>query len=266
MVAIKMNDKEMLPFGEDWDVPSPVPSYAKSASVPSPRTSPEVPRNGAELGAPADYSNRLIPELTREQLKLRNPLLLANEQQGVRSVLVTGASQGVGVTSVAVTLALGLSLDHKKEVLLIDANVGRPHLHNILNLTPSSDLTVAAMGGAGFLDMAVVNGIPNLHVLSSGDVLRGATFNLKRFVAVLPALREAFDFMIIDAPPVNLNFDVLMLSLHLDSVILVAEADRTRFQELREALKELRRAGTNLLGIVLNRQKEGLPKAIQNWL
>jgi Mrp family chromosome partitioning ATPase len=72
--------------------------------------------------------------------------------------------------------------------------------------------------------------------------------------------------MIIDAPPVNLNFDVLMLSLHLDSVILVAEADRTRFQELREALKELRRAGTNLLGIVLNRQKEGLPKAMQNWL
>jgi Mrp family chromosome partitioning ATPase len=71
--------------------------------------------------------------------------------------------------------------------------------------------------------------------MSSGDVLRGATFNLKRFAAVLPALREAFDFMIVDAPPVGHNFDVLMLSLHLDSVILVAEANRTRFQEMREA-------------------------------
>jgi Mrp family chromosome partitioning ATPase len=185
---------------------------------------------------------------------------------GVRSVLITGASQGVGVTSVAVTLALGLSMDHKKEVLLIDANVGRPQLHNLLNLTPSDNLTVAPMAGAGFLDMAVVNGIPNLHVMSSGDVLRGATFNLKRFAAVLPALREAFDFMIIDAPPVTHNFDVLMLSLHLDSVILVAEANRTRFQEVREALKELKRAGTNLLGIVLNRQKEDMPRAIQNLL
>jgi Mrp family chromosome partitioning ATPase len=261
-----MNDKEMLPFGEDWDLPSSVPSYAKSSGVSQPRSSPELPRNGAELGAPADYANRLIPELTREQLKLRNPVLLANEQHGVRSVLVTGVSQGVGVTSVAVTLALGLSLDSKKEILLIDANVGRPHLHNILNLTPSNDLTVAPMGGAGFLDMSVVSGIPNLHVMSSGDVLRGATFNMKRFVAVLPALKEAFDFMLIDAPPVSLNFDVLMLSLHLDSVILVAEADRTRFQEVREALKELRRGGTNLLGIVLNRQKEDLPRAIQNWL
>jgi Mrp family chromosome partitioning ATPase len=261
-----MNEKEMLPFGEDWDLPSSVPSYAKSAGVSQPRSSPEVPRNGAELDTPRDFSNRLVPELTREQLKLRNPLLLANEQLGVRSVLITGAGQGVGVTSVAVTLALGLSMDQKKEVLLIDANVGRPQLHNLLNLTPSDNLTVAPMAGAGFLDMAVVNGIPNLHVMSSGDVLRGATFNLKRFAAVLPALREAFDFMIVDAPPVSHNFDVLMLSLHLDSVILVAEANRTRFQEVREALKELKRAGTNLLGIVLNRQKEDMPKAIQNWL
>ncbi|MCI0692488.1 CpsD/CapB family tyrosine-protein kinase [candidate division KSB1 bacterium] len=261
-----MNDKEMLPFDANRDSPSSVPSYAKSTGVSQPRPTSEVPRNGAELDTPRDISNRLVPELTREQLRLRNPLLLANEQLGVRSVLITGASQGVGVTSVAITLALGLSMDHKKEVLLIDANVGRPQLHNLLNLTPSNNLTVASMAGAGFLDMAVVNGIPNLHVMSSGDVLRGATFNLKRFAAVLPALREAFDFMIVDASPVSHNFDVLMLSLHLDSVILVAEANRTRFQEVRDALKELKRAGTNLLGIVLNRQKEDMPRAMQNWL
>ncbi len=257
-----MNNKEMLPFGEDWEASSPVPSYAKSANVSQPRSSPEVPRNGAELDAAADLSNRLIPELSREQLKLRNPVLLANEQQGVRSVLVTGAGQGVGVTSVATTLALGLSLDQKKEVLLIDANISRPHLHNILSLTPSDDLT----GSAGFLDMSVVSGIPNLHVMSSGNVLRGVTFSMKRFIAVLPALREAFDFMIIDAPPVSLHFDILMLSLHLDSVVLVAEADRTRFQEVRDAIKELRRTGVNLLGIVLNRQKEDMPRVMQRWL
>jgi capsular exopolysaccharide synthesis family protein len=261
-----MKDKEMLLIGEGWDPPSSVPSFAKSTGVSQPRSSPEVPRNGAELDTPRDFSNRLVPELTREQLKLRQPLLLANEQHGVRSVLITGASQGVGVTSVAVTLALGLSMDHKKEVLLIDANVGRPRLHKLLNLTPSDHLTAAPMDGAGFLDIAVVSGIPNLHVMSSGNVPRGVTFNLKRFAAVLPALRDAFDFMIVDAAPVSYNFDVLMLSLHLDSVILVAEANRTRFQEVREALKELKRSGTNLLGVVLNRQKGNVPEMIQNWL
>jgi capsular exopolysaccharide synthesis family protein len=264
---IKMNNKDRLHNGEDARTPSPLSGYAKPSEFSQARSVHEFrSSNGTEIGNVADISGRMIPELSREQHKLSNTVLLAQERQGVRSVLVTGTGEGVGVTSVAATLALGLSADPRKRVLLIDINNRKPKLHKLFDLTNSSDLTVASGDPTGFLDMAAVNGISNLRVITANGALHGASFDAKRFVAVLPALKEAFDFMIVDAPPVNLNFDALMLSLHLDSVMLVAEAGRTRFEEVREILKELQRAGANTLGIVLNRQREDLPAALQNLL
>jgi len=253
--------KDRLSRGEEANSHGQASGYAKSSDVAPARSTRDVPRNGAEPGAFAELSVRMIPELSREQLKLRNDLLLAQQRQGIRSVLVTGASEGVGVTAVATTLALGLSLDQKKRVLLVDANGKRPKLHKLFDL--KSSLEVEAGDAIGFFDMAAVNGIPNLRVIPI-DGAPAANFDMKRFVAVLPALREAFDFMIIDAPPLTMNFDVLMLCLHLDSVMVVAEADRTRVEEIREIVKELRRAGTNILGLVLNRQREDLPPVIKN--
>jgi Mrp family chromosome partitioning ATPase len=250
-------------FGEEANAHGQTSGFAKTSELSQPRSTREVPRNGAEPGAFSEYSARMIPELSRDQLKLRNNLLIAREQQGVRSVVITGTSEGVGVTAVATTLALGLSLDPRKRVLLIDANSKRPKLHKLFDLKSSHEM--ATEDTIGFFDMAVVNGIPNLRVIPIDGVPSGASFETKRFVAVLPALREAFDFMIIDAPPLTLNFEVLMLSLHLDGVMLVAEADRTRTEEIQEVMKELRRAGTNTLGLVLNRTSDDLPRVIRNW-
>lgn len=262
-----MKSKDRLHNDEDAGTPSPLSGYAKPSDFSPTRSVYDFSStNGTEIGKVADLSGRMIPELSREQHKLSNTVLLAQERQGIRSVLVTGTSEGVGVTSVAATLALGLSADSRKRVLLIDINNRKPKLHKLFDLTNSSDLTVASGDPTGFLDMAAVNGISNLRVITANGALQGAAFDAKRFIAVLPALKEAFDFMIVDAPPVNLNFDALMLSLHLDSVMLVAEAGRTRFEEVREILKELQRAGANTLGIVLNRQREDLPNALKNLL
>ncbi len=252
--------KDTLPLSGEFDLHEPAAGFTKSSDLAQPR----LPRNGVDSEPLADVAARMIPELSREQLKLRNNLLLARERQGVRSLVVTGTSEGVGVTAVATTLALGLSLDQKKRVLLIETNSRRPKLHKLFDLKSSHEMATEDI--LGFFDMAAVNGIPNLRVMPIEGVPAGSPFDMKRFVAVLPALREAFDFMIIDAPPLALNFDVLMLSLHLDGVMVVAEANRTRVEEIQESLKEVRRAGANFLGLVLNRESNDMPAILKNWL
>lgn len=256
--------KDALPLSGEFDLHSPATDFAATSDLAQPRVTRDVPRNGVETEPLADATPRMIPELSREQLRLRNNLLLARERQGVRSLVVTGTSEGVGVTAVATTLALGLSLDQKKRVLLIEANSRRPKLHKLFDLKSSHEMATEDI--LGFFDMAAVNGIPNLRVMPIEGVPAGSAFDMKRFVAVLPALREAFDFMIIDAPPLTLNFEVMMLSLHLDGVMVVAEANRTRVEEIQELMKELRRTGTNFLGLVLNREKNDVPGMLKNWL
>lgn len=237
-------------------------SEASSSGFPS-----ELLRNDADTRTLAPPVSRVIPALTPEQLKLRNTILLAREQQGVRSVLVTGVSEGVGVTAIATALALGLSLDQQKEVLLVDANLQRPQLHQFFQLQMSEGITTANATGSGatLWEMAVVAGIPNLHVIPSGGALLGTRFDAKRFVAVLPALHETFDFVIVDAPSPILNPDVLILGMHLNSTILVAEAERSRLQEVDDVTRELSRANARLLGVALNRQREELPRQIKKW-
>ena len=81
----------------------------------------------------------------------------------------------------------------------------------------------------------------------------------------MPALLEAFDFLIIDAPPVQQNPEILLLSLHLSGIIAVAEAGRTHALEMQKFVWDLHRVKAKLLGVVLNRQKEKMPKLIKKW-
>lgn len=207
---------------------------------------------------------RMIPALSREQLQLRNAVLLAHELHAVRSILVTGASEGTGATAIAATLALGLGLDQKKEILMIDANVQRPQLHKLFRLQRGDSLRSASSGNGAF-DMAEVSGMPNLHIIPAGGLANGLMFDTKRFVSVVPALHEAFDFIIVDAPPPAANAEMLLLSMHLNGVIIVAEAGRTMTNEIQTLVHELQRARAKLLGVVLNRQKDQMPAMIKKW-
>ncbi len=223
------------------------------------------PVNGASTaGNYFQLGNETRPALTPEQFKLRNMLLFAREQKEIRSVLVTGTDKGVGVTSVAADLALGLSWDHRQEVLLIEANLRRPRLRELFRLT-SENYGWILEDGAEYLDV-VVTGMPNLVVIPAGGVSTATTFDAGRLAETMPALREMYDFIIIDAPPVKMNPEFLVLSAHFDGVILVAEAERTRLPALQEAATALDRAEANVLGVVLNREKTCLPAAIENWL
>jgi len=219
--------------------------------------------NETEISVASLSRTDALSLLSPEQLKLRNTLLLAHEQKGVRSVLITGTSEGVGVTSLAAAMAIGLSWDPKLEILLIEANWFRPRLHQILPLAEEEN---SAESLNGSLPNVKAAGFPNLHVMAAHRHHAVLPLEARRLAASLPSLCDTFDFVIIDAPPVSLHADLLLLCSHLDSVVLVAEAGRTRIKELHETISELNRVEAKLLGVVLNREKNRLPAAFSKWL
>ena len=98
--------KDTLPLSGEFDLHTPASDYAAASDLTQPRVARDVPRNGVETEPLAEATPRMIPELSREQLRLRNNLLLARERQGVRSLVVSGTGEGVGVTAVATTNCL----------------------------------------------------------------------------------------------------------------------------------------------------------------
>ena len=84
--------------------------------------------------------------------------------------------------------------------------------------------------------------------------------------APLDQLREQFDFVIFDLPPVNVYGDALILGPRLDAALIVIEADRTRVPDVERTRRTLERAGVRFVGSVLNRRRNYIPAFLEEML
>ena len=106
--------------------------------------------------------------------------------------------------------------------------------------------------------------VDNLWVMTSGDHTPNAASLLTRnkLAPQLKVLRETFDFVLIDAPPLNRFADVASLAPLADGVVLVLEANSTRRDVARKAADDLRAAKAKILAAVLNKRKFPIPETI----
>jgi hypothetical protein len=93
-----------------------------------------------------------------------------------------------------------------------------------------------------------------IHVLPAGTVPPNPLelLSSRRFEEVIAKIKDAFDIVVIDSPPLQLVSDALVLAQHSSSVIYVVKADATPYQVAQNGIKRLRRVGAPLLGVVLN--------------
>jgi MinD-like ATPase involved in chromosome partitioning or flagellar assembly len=109
---------------------------------------------------------------------------------------------------------------------------------------------------------------PNLWLLSCGAEIEGMQTMLgsDRMRALLPELQREFDYVLIDAPPMEAGDDSVMLSRHAEGIVLVLRAHSTRRETARKAVRDLENADVRVLGAVLNRRTFPVPESIYRKL
>jgi capsular exopolysaccharide synthesis family protein len=182
---------------------------------------------------------------------LRTSLLLGDTSRHV--LLVTSAAGGAGKTSTSVNTAAALAACGAR-VLLIDGDLRLPCCHRALGakLAPGlGDFLTGAYAQAPIQQTSVAN----LSLLSAGQPLASPTELLSspRMRELMERVRDAFEFVIVDSPPLLAVSDALLLGRLVDGVVLITERGRTRREELASALERLRESGVAPLGAVLNR-------------
>lgn len=186
--------------------------------------------------------------------QLRTNLQFANVSGHAKSVLVTSSLPGEGKSTTATNLSIALA-QAGQSVCLIDADLRRPMVHEYLGLDRNAGLTTALVGTADVNDLLQPWGDDNLFVLTSGQIppnpseLLGSD-EMKHLIA---RLEQAFDTIVIDAPPLLPVTDAAVLSQHVGGVVLVVGSQKLRVQDLGKSLAALEMVGSNILGVVLNR-------------
>jgi capsular exopolysaccharide synthesis family protein len=186
--------------------------------------------------------------------QLRTNLQFANVSGQAKIVLVTSSLPGEGKSTTAANLAISLS-QAGQNVCLIDADLRRPMINEYLGLDRNAGLTTALVGAADVNELFQQWGNDNLYVLTSGQIPPNPSELLgsEEMKDLLIRLEQAFDTVIIDAPPLLPVTDAAVLSQFVGGVVVVVGSQKLRHPDLEKSLAALEMVGSKILGIVLNR-------------
>jgi capsular exopolysaccharide synthesis family protein len=176
-------------------------------------------------------------------------------ERGIKIVMVASALPDEGKTLTASNLALTLSESYRRTVLLVDADLRRPNLHDIFDVANGSGLN-DGLTSRTERKLTLSHVTPQLTVLPAGkpDPDPMSVLTSERMRRVLTEAAEKFDWVILDTPPVELLPDANLLAAMVDAAVLVVSAGRTPYTSVQRAIAAIGRE--RILGVVLNRVED----------
>ena len=186
---------------------------------------------------------------------LRTSLQFVRQEQQLRSLVVTSPGVGDGKTSTLANLGVVFAQAGER-VVLVSCDLRRPRIGEFFGLDEQAGLT-SVLTGQQTLEEAVlpVPGFDRLSLLPAGPVPPNPAELLNSASArdIFTRLRDDFDLVLIDSPPVLPVTDAAILSRHADATLMLAAAGQTRRGDLHRAVEKLDQVGATILGIVLNK-------------
>jgi capsular exopolysaccharide synthesis family protein len=185
---------------------------------------------------------------------MRTSLEFYSVDKQLQMLIVTSSSGEEGKTTIATNLAVILA-GSNKNVLLLDADLRRPNVHNRLGISNRVGLSDLIRGRLDIPEVIQISTeIPFLNVITSGSLPPNPAELLgsARMSKILTALKSQFDMIIIDTPPAIVT-DAQILASKADGVIYVVHPGKTRAIIAKTPLEEFKRVGANMIGVVLNR-------------
>ncbi|MGO9338923.1 MAG: CpsD/CapB family tyrosine-protein kinase [Terracidiphilus sp.] len=203
-----------------------------------------------------------------EALRLVQQVFLLQSKEPPQVVAFAGIDHGNGCSQICASVAEILAKNARRPVCLVEANFRSPALPDLFGTTNHYGLTDAILQKGPIGPFAKLVNDENLWLLSSGSLAEDSPNLLAsgRLSERVSELRQEFEFVIIDAPPLTRYSDALVLGQLSDGLVLVLEADSTRREAASVAAASLRSANIPILAAVLNKRTFPIPKAIYKRL
>lgn len=186
----------------------------------------------------------------------RTNLQFARLDTPLKTILVTSSGPSEGKSTTVANLAITMA-QMGTNTILIDSDLRRPVLHSIFNLQRAPGLTNYLAGNVPWKEIVQKTPIENLSLLTCGVLPPNPSELLgsKKMRILLEELKEKYDMILFDSPPVIAVTDAAVLSTLLDGVVLVSSSGSTSREALLRAITLLENVKGRLIGGVLNKIK-----------
>lgn len=186
--------------------------------------------------------------------QLRTSILMSKSGRPPKTMLFTSALSGDGKTVTSFNLATAFAYQGAR-VLVVDADMRRPTMHLLAGCSGAVGLSNILTGSATTAEAIVPHSdIKQLSILPAGTIppMPAELLGSQRFTELLREFEAAYDYVIIDTPPLLLVTDPLLLAPMMEGIVLVTRAGRDTKPALRGAISMLNKSQIHVLGYVIN--------------
>lgn len=210
---------------------------------------PKFPKNSKQL-----LTMHEPPIYIDESYKMLRTNLFYRMSENERKVmLMTSALAGEGKSTTISNLAVSIAQSGKK-VLLIDTDLRHPTLHKIFEVDPIPGFTNIIYKDVELVNAIIhVNGVEGLDIITSGRLPQSPSeiFDSMDFRGMLEALKEKYDIILLDTPPILSITDSLIISKSVDGILVVVAAGQTRKSDINNVNKLCRKIEVDIEGYIM---------------
>lgn len=190
---------------------------------------------------------------------IRTNIEFSNLDKELKTIVVTSSQQNEGKSTVIANLVVSFAGMEDKKVLVLEGDLRNPTVHRMFNVSNTHGITDILTNQKSFDECVHVTEVKGLHVLSCGKVPPNPSEMLasKKMRYFIESLREHYDYIFIDAPPIGIITDAGIISTYVDGTILVVASKEVDVEMAKIAKERLDKVNANMLGVVLNKFEDG---------
>lgn len=212
---------------------------------------------------PVDVQNKHLITITEpyspvaeEYRRLKSMLLRATKKDFLNTIMVTSAIDGEGKSVTAINLAVTLAQEIDHTILLIDADLRKPMVHEYLGIDYEYGLSdyLAGTGDMDISDVMIKTGIGKLGFIPAGKMVDNPLelLSSEKMKALIKELKQRYKdrYVIIDTPPILSFSEPIAIGSNVDGILFVVREGRAQKKMVEDALNLIN--GLNVLGVVFN--------------
>ncbi|HET6513389.1 MAG TPA: polysaccharide biosynthesis tyrosine autokinase [Candidatus Kapabacteria bacterium] len=184
---------------------------------------------------------------------LRTNLQFAGLDRPIQTMTVSSSAPQEGKSTTSSNLGIVMA-QMGKRTLIVDTDLRRPVLHSVFGIKREPGLTNVLFDRTALNEAIHKTDVPNLYVLPCGIIPPNPSELLgsEKMNQLIQTLKQEFDFIIFDTPPVVAVTDALLLGMQTDAMIIIARADVSKADGVLRAVEAVERSNIRFLGVVLN--------------
>ena len=194
--------------------------------------------------------------ISEQYRAIRTNIEYSNVDQNTKTILVTSSDKNEGKTTTVSNLAVSFANLNKK-VLIIDCDLRNPSIHKMFRLNNIYGLTDILAKDKAVDKCIQETELENLYVLTAGAIPPNPAeiLSSEKMKNLIEDLKNIYDYIFIDTPPIGLVTDAGVLSSFIDGVVLVVKSESVEKKYLEETKKKLDAVDARILGAILNSYK-----------